>query len=298
MNDTSPRHISRRTLLAGAAGAALAASGCRSAGSPPAGATPPPPTTASLTATSPFYIAHRGGGGNWPEMTAYAYEQASQIPGLQALEISVCLTSDGVLVCSHDPTTERVTGQRHTIADEPWSALAELRVSASETTDPRQPAQPFARFEEVFERYIDRFVLFVEPKVSAAEAPLLRVLSNAYSPERIVWKQPLVNNGFTAAKQAGFSTWAYVLDAPSFLGQNLSRLASPQHVDMLGIPVHARPGLVRAVSDVAGENGQKTIAWAITSTAERDLALAFGAAGLMTSNVTGVVPRPTASPTR
>src|SRR5687767_13268304 len=102
MIQTQPGRLSRRSLLSGALAAGLVGSSCRSGSAPAAVDTPP--TTASLTAASPFYIAHRGGGGNWPEMTAYAYEQATKIKGLQALEISVCLSADGVLVCSHDPT--------------------------------------------------------------------------------------------------------------------------------------------------------------------------------------------------
>ncbi len=283
---------SRRTFLAGMVGLALAGSACRSSAGPVAGPSPAAaaPTVASLTAADPFYIAHRGGGGNWPEMTAHAYEQATRIPGLQALEISVVLSADGVLVCHHDPTTTRVTGVATTIADETWADLSRLQVSAADTTDPEQSPQPVARLDDILERYIDRFVLFIEPKVKPAEAPLLARLTGLLAPERIVWKQPLVARGFRAAADAGFTTWGYVLDDPSFLGANLTRLGSAREIDMLGIPVHGRPALVKAAADTAAAAGKKTIAWAITTEGERKRALSFGASGLMTSNVLGLVP--------
>ena len=72
-------------------------------------------------------------------MTAYAYAQAAKVPGLQAMEISVCLSADGVLVCSHDPTTARMTGTPYTIAEQTWATLSTLKVSGAETTEPDQP---------------------------------------------------------------------------------------------------------------------------------------------------------------
>lgn len=47
-------------------------------------------TVSTLLASNPFYIAHRGEGRNWPEMTAYAYDQAAGLPYLKAIE-DLCL---------------------------------------------------------------------------------------------------------------------------------------------------------------------------------------------------------------
>ena len=103
--EPSSARITRRTLLGGVLAAAAAAAVGRLCRFGTAKV-----SVAALTADDPFYIAHRGGGGNWPEMTAYAYAQAAQVAEIKALEISVCLSADGVLVCSHDPTTTRLTG--------------------------------------------------------------------------------------------------------------------------------------------------------------------------------------------
>jgi len=288
-----PARLTRRSLLSGALASALVGGACQSPGSASA---PGAPTVASLTAETPFYIAHRGGGGDWPEMTAYAYERAASIPGLQALEISVCLSADNVLVCSHDPTTTRVTGVRRTIAKETWATLSKLEVSPADTTDPTQAARPLTRLDDILERYIGQYVLFIEPKVPAAEAPLLDRLRGLLNPDRVVWKQTLTGAGFGAAKNVGFGTWGYVLDEPASLGDNLTRLAADPTIDMLGIPVRGRPALVQAATEAAAAHGKKTIAWPITTEADRQHALGFGASGLMTSRIAELMPPPAVAP--
>ena len=282
--DVQPRAFGRRVLLAGVLGGAVVAAGCSLR------AKPPPPTYSSLTQESPFYIAHRGGGGNWPELTAYAYEQASRLPGLHAMEISVCQTSDGVLVCSHDRTTTRATGVPYVIAEQTWQTLSTLQVSAAHTTDPAQPGRPFTRFDEVVDAYADRFVLFVEPKDSRASPALLDKMSGLRQPERVVWKQPINSQLFATAKQAGFATWGYVLDEPAHTGDNLARLAASPDVDMLGAPAAESDAFVQAVVAAAGSNGKLTTMWEIRSVADRDRALALGCRGMMTSDLLEVLP--------
>lgn len=278
--------VTRRALLGGLlAGSAAAAAGCSLL------PRTPPATVADLVAGTPFYVAHRGGGANWPEMTAHAYEQASRLPGLQALEISVCLSSDGVLVCSHDPTTTRVTGVDLTIADTPWSTLSALTVSAAGTTDPGQPRRPLTRFDDVVDAYADRFVLFVEPKVKAAEEPLMARLAGLGQPERVVWKQYVNATRFSQAKEHGFSTWGYVLDEPSHRGERLQRFAAAASLDMLGAPLAEPDGFVDTVRAAAAANGKPLLAWAVSSAADRDRALRLGCQGLMTSDIAGLLPR-------
>lgn len=276
-----PGRLTRRTLLGGALAAVAAGAGCTPAARPPAG--PTPYTVAALTGTDPFYVAHRGGGGNWPEMTAYAYAQAARVPGMKALEVSVCLSSDGVLVCSHDPTTTRLTGMPYVIAEQTWDTLSQLRVSGKETTDPRQAAQPFTRLDEVVDTYADRFVLFVEPKVGAATEPLMRRMAALGRPEQVVWKQPVNSSAFATAHNRGFTTWGYVLDEEGHVGDNLARFAASPEIDMLGAPQGAPDAFVTAVTTAAAAQGKPTIAWPIRSTADRDRVHALGCAGMMVS---------------
>ena len=280
MSINPPRPVSRRAFLGGLVATTALVGGCvpvRRKNAPGA------VTVASLTATDPFYVAHRGGGGDWPEMTAYAYSQASRVPGIRALEISVCLSKDGVLVCSHDPTTTRLTGTAYTIADQTWQTLSALKVSGAETTKPKQPAQPLTRFDDVVDAYIDSFVLFVEPKVNAAVSPLMVRMAALGQPDRVVWKQPITSSNFGTAKQQGFSTWGYVLDDPLHLDP-VERYAAEKDIDMLGAEIGQPDDVIVRISGAAAREGKKTLAWPIRTPEERDKALSLGCHGLMAAD--------------
>ncbi len=243
-----------------------------------------PRTLAELVTEIPFYVAHRGGGGNWPEMTAYAYAQAAALPSLHAIEISVCRSSDGVLVCSHDPDTLRVTGAAHTISQTDWATLSSLMVTAQFTDDPQQPARPFTRLDGVIGTYIQRLVVFVEPKTFDAAEPLMQALVALKQPQRTVWKQYVNSPHFTRAKANGFATWGYVLDEAGHLDP-LDRYAADPAIDMLGIGADQPDAVVRRVVAVAKSNDKPVIMWPITTGEERARALSLGCRGLMTSNL-------------
>ncbi len=53
-------------------------------------------------------IAHRGGGGQFPENTVYAFERSAAL-GVDILEMDVHETSDGALVVVHDSKVDRTT---------------------------------------------------------------------------------------------------------------------------------------------------------------------------------------------
>ena len=283
----------RRELLAGGLGL-LALSGCSTI-SALAGATPTtrtPQTFTDLLSSEPFYIAHRGGGDNWPEMTAYAYQQAAQLPYVKAIEISVCLSADGVLVCSHDRTTARMTGVDLEIGKVDWEQLSRLKVVADYTDNPIQPARPLSRFDEVIEEHLPNLVVFVEPKVPEAIGPLMARMKQLDHPERTVWKQPVNQKNFGTAKANGFHTWGYVLNEPGHLGERLPRFAADPTIDMLGIGKNEVDAIVTRVVGLASQNDKATMMWAIQRVPERKRALSLGCRGLMTSNIVGVPPIP------
>lgn len=79
-------------------------------------------------------LAHRGNRLHAPENTRTSLISA-YTAGAGALELDVQLTKDGRLVVSHDPTTERLTGENHAIID---TDLADLRkLDVGETFRPR-----------------------------------------------------------------------------------------------------------------------------------------------------------------
>ncbi len=251
-----------------------------------------PATYADLFADPVFYVAHRGGGGDWPEMTNYAYRHAVQVPGIKALEVSVRLSADGVLVCSHDDNLLRTTGWDISVAKETWATLSTLWVDASETRNPLQLPRKFSRFDDVVDAFADEYVLYVEPKVSTADVPLMKRMVGLGHPERVVWKQPVNSRRFVEAKDNGFSTWGYVLDEPGHLGDNLLRYAASENIDMLGAPRSESDAFVTDIVAAAQANDKRTMMWAIRNPKDRARAIRLGCSGMMTSGVTSVLSTP------
>ena len=56
----------------------------------------------------PLVMAHRGGGGLWPENTLYAFERAAEM-GVDVIETEIHSTADNHLVFIHDETVDRTT---------------------------------------------------------------------------------------------------------------------------------------------------------------------------------------------
>lgn len=56
----------------------------------------------------PEVIAHRGGGGEWPGETLFAFERANAL-GVDVLELDIHTSSDGELVLIHNDTVDETT---------------------------------------------------------------------------------------------------------------------------------------------------------------------------------------------
>jgi glycerophosphoryl diester phosphodiesterase len=72
--------------------------------------------TVPAAAPAAFNIAHRGASAYAPEHTLDAYELA-MAQGADYVEQDLCITKDGVLVVSHDPTLERTTNVEELFPD-------------------------------------------------------------------------------------------------------------------------------------------------------------------------------------
>ncbi len=79
-------------------------------------------------------IAHRGGGGLWPENTLFAFRNAIRI-GADALEFDVHATSDGELVVIHDATVDRTTDGSGRVDEMTWESLRSLDAGYGWTDD-------------------------------------------------------------------------------------------------------------------------------------------------------------------
>ena len=79
----------------------------------------------------PLAIAHRGGMALAPENTLAAFERSVAL-GLRYLETDVVTTRDGELLCFHDTSLKRVTGDPSRVADVDAASVRRLRVDGTE----------------------------------------------------------------------------------------------------------------------------------------------------------------------
>jgi glycerophosphoryl diester phosphodiesterase len=73
----------------------------------------------------PAVIAHRGASGEAPENTLSAFRRALEI-GVDAVELDVHLSADGVPVVVHDPLVDRTTDGKGLVKEHPLEALRRL----------------------------------------------------------------------------------------------------------------------------------------------------------------------------
>jgi len=272
--------ISRRHLLAFSASSLLLA-GCSSvvdssSQTKPTAEKAAPYTIPDLFGTTPFYVAHRGSGDNWPEHSALAYSN-SIISGVKAIEVSVHATSDGVLVCHHDANTLRMTGQSRDIASTPWSSLQQLRIDARPWIGPSSPLARIPLLRDVLDDHAATHVIFIEDKTGKnAKAVLNMMDSYPDSRNHFIWKQPGSAQQYSLAAARGYRTWGYFLNDTD---DPFSRYAS--RFDYLGI---YRDASDADVAKLVAYN-KPVICWEVHNREQRDRLVSLGVQGIMCANI-------------
>jgi hypothetical protein len=233
-----------------------------------------------MLATSPFYVAHRGGSLDWPEMSLHAYTQ-SVFWGVGALEVSLGRTSDGVWFGLHDATLDRTSGTTNfTASAHTWAEVQAYQITASATNNSSQPARPYMRWEELMAAYYNTHVIFVDPKNAAGYAAELLDMMDAMPgtpTNRFVAKYYGVTSGWpTQASARGYKTWGYFYQADA------ANFAAYQgRWDILGMDYTADAATWTAIKSY----GKPVIGHIVPSSGAATTALGYGAAGLMVSGV-------------
>lgn len=276
---------SRRHFLTGA-GAAVLLAGCGSQQpggivprTPDAGATLQPGartgTVTSLLGQAPFHVAHRGSGDNWPEHTMAAY-QGSVDAGASAIEVSVCATRDGVLVCHHDTNTLRMTGVDLEIADSDYGRITVLKNDARAWLGPGSRLEPIPRLEDVLDRFAGDHVIFIEDKQGTNTLAMLDLMDKyPNATDHFVWKQTAGAPAYEEAAARGYRTWGYFIDNADNQFDSLA-----PRFDLLGIYHGATDEEIKTLVAL----GKPVICWEIHTRWMRDRVLALGVQGLMCSN--------------
>ena len=135
-------------------------------------------------------IAHRGASGSAPENTIEAFALAVR-QGADAFELDVRLTADAAPVVVHDPTLERTTGRRSSVAGQTLAQLREADAGARFSPDGgrtfpfRGAGVVIPTLAEVLEAFPNMPVL-LEIKESRAQTAVRQVLLEQGAVDRCV----------------------------------------------------------------------------------------------------------------
>lgn len=177
---------------------------------------PPGVDVPTLLAKPTFFVAHRGSGDEFPEHTMEAYTGVLSTGG-DAIEVSVQITSDGVLVCAHDETVDRITNSTGKISDMTWDYLYDnVRVTQQGILGPAYPDVRVPRLSDVLAMYAGVRVIFIEAKDSGAAIPIFKIL-DSYAAQGMVLGDWFIYKQFfkggTITKQMahdrGMLVWGY-----------------------------------------------------------------------------------------
>lgn len=230
-----------------------------------------------------FYLGHRGGSGNWPEMSMQGYTQAA-LRGYGALEVSLARTSDGVWVGCHDASLDRTalgtgggTGTTYVVSALTWAQVQthdQLPVVGAPVNSLHQP---YARLEEILDAYLDTHVIFIDIKSAASFRDALVTKLKTYPnwQEKIVAKSvPGSGNSswLATARTAGFVT-----NAMFYEGENFTTYHA--QADILGMEYSASSGTWTSIKS----HGKPVIAHVVPSTTAIATAISLGADGATVS---------------
>lgn len=116
-------------------------------------------------------VAHRGASAYAPENTV-ASAKLGWILGADAVEVDVRLSSDQHIVVIHDQNTERTSGKKWVVSDEPLSNLQTLDVGSWK--DEKYRGEPIPTLFEVVSLIPEGKKLFVELKGDDSLVPILQ----------------------------------------------------------------------------------------------------------------------------
>lgn len=251
--------------------------------------TRPGVTAEQFLSQETFTIAHRGSGDVFPEHTLEAY-RGSVAQGAKAVEVSVRVTADGVPVCIHDDSLARTTGVEASVAELTLAELQAITVLMGRYLGAGSPVTRVPTLDEALHVLAGHAVVFLEPKVASAVAPVLAAVKEWGIAPSTVFKTYRNGAGgygessvLQRVKAAGMTTWCYV-DAGDAL-EDIKTLAG--HADMIGVPFFgdvdkdAPSSMPREKIKQVTALGKPVIAWEVHRLADKEMLAGLGVRGFM-----------------
>lgn len=186
---------------------------------------------------TPFYIAHRGAGDVYPEHSMPSYRAAVEM-GAQCLEVSVNMTSDGVLVCLHDLTYDRTTTGKGLVAKQPSSVLSAIGVRQPQLGPAwvQSPLPAVPRLETVLTEFGGKVVICLEAKDDRAYPAMMAMVSRMKLLESVIVKAYHTSVRIPEAKRAGLPVFAYLSPADMTVATIDAATARLDRNDLLVLP--------------------------------------------------------------
>ena len=187
---------------------------------------------------APLVVAHRGGAGLAPENTLAACRRALAL-GVDAVEIDVRLSRDGVVVVMHDATLDRTTTGQGRVADHTAAEMARLDATRGARRW-RGPAEPPPTLGTVLALLHGRAAAHVElkgdPRVAPAlvQAVLAAIAARAPRPAPVLLSFDWAALATVPARAPGLATMALAAAWPADGPATLHRLAE-QGVSWVGL---------------------------------------------------------------
>jgi glycerophosphoryl diester phosphodiesterase len=160
-------------------------------------------------------IGHRGNAAHAPENTLESFRQAAAL-GVDAIELDVRLTRDGVPVVLHDPTLGRTTDRGDAVADISLAGLRGADAGARFTPDAgatfpyRGRGLTIPTLRQVVDA-IQGIPLLIEVKVPEAGAAIVDVLTQAGAGGRVVGAS-MDRNAVLSLREVSIATGASAVD--------------------------------------------------------------------------------------
>lgn len=243
----------------------------------------------ALLAAHPFTAAHRGGSRDWPEMSLLAYRN-SVAAHVNALEMSLARTSDGVWFGLHDATLDRTSGTTGFVAAEhTWAEVERHKIRASLTLDHSQSEQPYLKFETLVKEFGSTHTIFVDPKATDSRyfAELLQLMAKLVANPTKTFIAKSYCTGRTwagVARAAGYTTWGFYYGKDLDSKPGLLELTQDAW-SLLGLDFEASDTNWAALR----ATGKPIVGHIIPSKAAEKRVLREGAQGLMISGVREVL---------
>jgi len=134
---------------------------------------------------APEVIAHRGGGGEWPEETIYGCQKSLEL-GVDVLEIDVHKTLDGELVVMHNRSVDETTDGSGEIKDLTLDQIKQLNAAHLWKLE-KQKSTEVPTMEEIFQAFPkQRMNVEIKPKDSSVIARLSHLIDQYQMKDKIL----------------------------------------------------------------------------------------------------------------